>query len=191
MHPHLHLLVPSSSRNVLLEVRLYLSSVSPSIAGFSVRARSAPVRYDSADFGKLVTGVKHVIVASHPWGRLGGNMLFPLVLFCSFPLSAGPPEAVLKLPKAQLEGDLTTVSCRIISSKQFSVTDIHGPTPHRRLPQRRRTDTVNHRLRPTPRRAGVRQRWLPSMSAAWVIPKDGSHGLELARTTLRLSSDGR
>lgn len=89
LHPHLHLLVPSVTAGVDLEVRLYMSRELldqipkswTSISGLSSSSSSDPVRATLIDQDTLSV-LKHIdrlVIASHPWGRFGGNMLFPYV----------------------------------------------------------------------------------------------------------------
>lgn len=87
LHPHLHLLVPSSTPDVLLEVRLYIardllagmSKSSKSIKTLSTSSQSVPLPVEQVDYDTLdgLKGVERLIIASHPWGRAGGNMLYP------------------------------------------------------------------------------------------------------------------
>lgn len=101
LHPHLHLLVPSSTPGINLEVRFYIprhlldSTTSPRGSrgskagdqllgkpkGWSNTSASIPVAVDKLDLETLevMKGVERLIIASHPWGRFGGNMLYPYV----------------------------------------------------------------------------------------------------------------
>lgn len=86
--PHLHVLIPSSTPSILLEARLYLpyspldglSDLSPLIRN---SLNSKPVHHE--ELAQLILsqicqiGVERLITASHPWGRMGGNMLDPYV----------------------------------------------------------------------------------------------------------------
>lgn len=79
LHPHLHLLIPSSLGDALLEARLYL----PRDAGLATvtTSRSEPTPLtdlsQSQRAGLRALRIRRVVTAAHPWGRLGGNMLFP------------------------------------------------------------------------------------------------------------------
>lgn len=87
LHPHLHLLVPSCTPSIQLEARLYLardlmegmSKTIKSIPGFSTSSNSTPLPVDQLGYDVLegLKGVQRLIIASHPWGRFGGNMLYP------------------------------------------------------------------------------------------------------------------
>lgn len=85
LHPHLHLLLPSSDSSIQLEARVYLPveptrhqklkaflSTSSGSAPFSWNDESSELRHT---LGSIA--VDSVITASHPWGKLGGNMLDP------------------------------------------------------------------------------------------------------------------
>ncbi|WVR05133.1 hypothetical protein IAU60_002145 [Kwoniella sp. DSM 27419] len=86
-HPHLRLLVPSSTPTIHLEARLYLPTPLPP----SVRAHAnvlgeystVPQKLENLHTGLRNAlqdmGVQRVVVASHPWGRLGGDMLDPVI----------------------------------------------------------------------------------------------------------------
>lgn len=90
LHPHLHLLVPSVMAGVDLEVRLYMSPELlgkipkswTSISGLSSSASSNPVPAALLDQDTLAVlkSIDRLVIASHPWGRFGGNMLFPYVV---------------------------------------------------------------------------------------------------------------
>jgi len=92
LHPHLHLLVPSVTAGVDLEVRLYMSRELldqipkswTSINGLSSSSSSDPVRATLIDQDTLsvLKRIDRLVIASHPWGRFGGNMLFPYVSCC-------------------------------------------------------------------------------------------------------------
>lgn len=85
LHPHLHLLIPSSTPSTLLEARLYLplaATSSPNLqALLSTASNSVPQRLSDVPapcLGELkALGVKRLVTAAHPWGKLGGNMLDP------------------------------------------------------------------------------------------------------------------
>lgn len=95
LHPHLHLLVPSTTPGVELEARLYLSrdlldhlkslvgsgSGSKSIKGLSTSSASIPIQASDLEHEVLVglRSIDRLVIASHPWGRFGGNMLYPYV----------------------------------------------------------------------------------------------------------------
>jgi len=89
LHPHLHLLVPSTTSGVDLEVRLYMSRQLldkipkswTSINGLSSSSASNPVPASLVDQDTLdiLKHIDRLVIASHPWGRFGGNMLFPYV----------------------------------------------------------------------------------------------------------------
>ncbi|WWC90104.1 uncharacterized protein L201_005037 [Kwoniella dendrophila CBS 6074] len=87
LHPHLRLLLPSSTPPIHLEARLYLPkpfppSIKPHINRLgeysTVPKKLEDLDYDVRD-GLKDMGVERVIVASHPWGRLGGSMLDPVI----------------------------------------------------------------------------------------------------------------
>ncbi|KAK8869859.1 hypothetical protein IAR55_000427 [Kwoniella newhampshirensis] len=102
-HQHLHLLIPSSTPSISLEVRLYLPDLSPTSSS-TVSPHPAPTseylapllikkavstysvsttRLDELDQealeGLKQMGVERVVIAAHPWGRLGGSMLDPII----------------------------------------------------------------------------------------------------------------
>ena len=95
LHPHLHLLVPSSSPGINLEIRFYLpreilDSIPPpedtltttgksKCRGWSNTSTSSPVPVGELEKGTVAAmgRVERLIIASHPWGRFGGNMLYP------------------------------------------------------------------------------------------------------------------
>lgn len=87
LHLHLHLLVPSSTPGIDVEARLYfprelLNNVSKPdevIKGLSTSASSLPITIDQIDHEVLLTlsNLDRLVIASHPWGRFGGNMLYP------------------------------------------------------------------------------------------------------------------
>ena len=89
LHPHLHLLVPSVTAGVDFEVRLYMSRELldkipkswTTISGLSSSASSNPVPAALIDQDTLAVlkSIDRLVIASHPWGRFGGNMLFPYV----------------------------------------------------------------------------------------------------------------
>lgn len=89
LHPHLHLMVPSSTHGISLEVRLYvareiidhMAKTAKSIKGLSHTSTSIPLPVDELDYDTLagLRNVERLIIASHPWGRFGGNMLYPYV----------------------------------------------------------------------------------------------------------------
>jgi hypothetical protein len=89
LHPHLHLLVPSVTVGVDLEVRLYMSRELldripkswATISGLSSSSSSNPVPAALIDQDTLAVlkSIDRLVIASHPWGRFGGNMLFPYV----------------------------------------------------------------------------------------------------------------
>lgn len=64
----LNLLLPSATAGVSLECRLYLPSAVPS--------SSSPEELKPA---VRALGLKKLVTAAHPWGRLGGNQDFPWV----------------------------------------------------------------------------------------------------------------
>ncbi|WVQ98682.1 hypothetical protein IAU59_005813 [Kwoniella sp. CBS 9459] len=86
-HPHLRLLLPSSTPPIHLEARLYLSTpLPPSIknhANILGEYSTVPKKLEDMDSGLRDAlrelGVQRVVVASHPWGRLGGDMLDPVI----------------------------------------------------------------------------------------------------------------
>ncbi|WVW83172.1 hypothetical protein I302_105190 [Kwoniella bestiolae CBS 10118] len=87
LHPHLRLLLPSSTPPIHLEARLYLPLPLP----FSLTSHinvlgeysTVPKKLEDLDDGLRDglkdMGVERVVVASHPWGRLGGSMLDPVI----------------------------------------------------------------------------------------------------------------
>jgi hypothetical protein len=86
LHPHLHLMVPSNTAGAELEARLYISKqligqtpTPPN--GFSTSSSSTPVPVSSLDQDTLTAlkNIDRLVIASHPWGRFGGNMLYPYV----------------------------------------------------------------------------------------------------------------
>ena len=90
LYPHLHLLVPVTDHDIQLEVRLYLPKfpTDPSASGisalpFQTSAFSLPTPYIQLDQQQRDSlqewGIDRLITASHPWARLGGNMLTPFV----------------------------------------------------------------------------------------------------------------
>jgi hypothetical protein len=79
--PHINLLLPSTeaSGSVDLEIRIYLPTGNHSNLG---NEPTRVVDLDGIARGELRSvgrGLKRLIVASHPWGKLGGNMLDPYV----------------------------------------------------------------------------------------------------------------
>nr|XP_019013483.1 uncharacterized protein I206_01550 [Kwoniella pini CBS 10737]OCF52264.1 hypothetical protein I206_01550 [Kwoniella pini CBS 10737] len=87
LHPHLRLLLPSSSPPIHLEARLYLPlPLPPSISkhvNILGEYSTVPKKLEDLDAnlrdGLRDMGVERVVVASHPWGRLGGSMLDPVI----------------------------------------------------------------------------------------------------------------
>jgi hypothetical protein len=84
LHPHLHVLIPSSTPSINLEARLYLRppiSAGPSRLRLSRSYDSTPRPLEdlTADERDEISrwGCEALITAAHPWGRLGGNMLDP------------------------------------------------------------------------------------------------------------------
>nr|ODN99656.1 hypothetical protein L204_02089 [Cryptococcus depauperatus CBS 7855] len=90
IHPHIHLFLPSSDPTIQLEARLYLPLpihaplALPITTNIHDPYTNPPLHYDK--MGQEVTntikglGVERLVVAAHPWGRLGGNMLDPILL---------------------------------------------------------------------------------------------------------------
>ncbi|OCF45474.1 hypothetical protein I317_00721 [Kwoniella heveanensis CBS 569] len=86
-HPHLRLLLPSSTPPIHLEARLYLPTpLPPSIkthANILGEYSTVPKKLEDIDSGLRDAlrdlGIERVVVASHPWGRLGGDMLDPVI----------------------------------------------------------------------------------------------------------------
>ncbi|WWD01446.1 hypothetical protein V866_008390 [Kwoniella sp. B9012] len=87
LHPHLRLLLPSSTPPIHLEARLYLPlplppSLTPHINVLGEYS-TVPKKLEDLDVGLREglkdMGVERVVVASHPWGRLGGSMLDPVI----------------------------------------------------------------------------------------------------------------
>ncbi|ODO03396.1 hypothetical protein L198_02243 [Cryptococcus wingfieldii CBS 7118] len=87
VHPHIHLFLPSSDASISLEARLYLPltanrtqpplTLTDKLSSFT----SNPVRLDELSIETVGSirglGVERLVVAAHPWGRMGGNMLDP------------------------------------------------------------------------------------------------------------------
>jgi hypothetical protein len=85
LHPHLHLLLPSSDSSIQLEARVYLP-VEPTRHQnhkglLSTSSASTPLSWNdkSSELRQILgsIAVDSVITAGHPWGKLGGNMLDP------------------------------------------------------------------------------------------------------------------
>ncbi|CAK9786942.1 hypothetical protein CC85DRAFT_302943 [Cutaneotrichosporon oleaginosum] len=83
MHPHIHTLLPSSTPNIALECRIYLPSSAagtPLAPSLSMEGDSSPIPLERIDRGALKSlGIDRLVTAAHPWARLGGNMLFPVI----------------------------------------------------------------------------------------------------------------
>ncbi|WWC61168.1 uncharacterized protein I303_103748 [Kwoniella dejecticola CBS 10117] len=87
LHPHLRLLLPSSSPPIHLEARLYLPLPLPESINKHINIlgeySTVPKKLEDLDAGLRDglrdMGVERVVVASHPWGRLGGSMLDPVI----------------------------------------------------------------------------------------------------------------
>ncbi|BEI91306.1 uncharacterized protein CcaverHIS019_0401260 [Cutaneotrichosporon cavernicola] len=83
MHPHIHTFLPSSSPDISLECRIYLPSAVTSTSlgpSLSMEADSEPIPLERIDKAALRDwGINRLITAAHPWARLGGNMLFPVI----------------------------------------------------------------------------------------------------------------
>jgi hypothetical protein len=85
LHPHLHLLVPSDTKGVELEARLYISRElldripKSEYSGVSTSSASTPIPAGtlSDDVERVLKDVDRLVIASHPWGHFGGNMLYP------------------------------------------------------------------------------------------------------------------
>lgn len=81
MHPNLHVLLPSSTPSILLEARIYLPRMATSTAlagALSMNSDSEPIAWEEVDIDAVrALRLDKVVTAAHPWGRLGGNMLFP------------------------------------------------------------------------------------------------------------------
>ncbi|TXT07120.1 hypothetical protein VHUM_03290 [Vanrija humicola] len=85
LRPHLHLLVPSSTAAVSLEARVYLPpALVPTVGAFAAVSTSTGSR--PTPIGELPSGAREalgaatrLVTAAHPWAKLGGNMLFPVV----------------------------------------------------------------------------------------------------------------
>jgi len=88
LRPHLHILVPSSTAGVLLEARIYLPrwAVADHAAVTQLRvstsSRSSPTNPDGILSAEQEAALRdchaqRLIVAAHPWQKLGGNMLDP------------------------------------------------------------------------------------------------------------------
>lgn len=84
LHPHLHLLIPSSSSDINLEARIYLPSrlrvqnAEERALPLVTSIQSTPVELSEAAKSKLRdVGITMLVTAAHPWQKLGGNMLDP------------------------------------------------------------------------------------------------------------------
>ncbi|KAK4688645.1 hypothetical protein P7C73_g1445, partial [Tremellales sp. Uapishka_1] len=89
--PHVHLFLPSSTPAVLLEARLYLPLTRDSSLPLSTTQHSTPsATLDTSATVKRL-GIKRLVTASHPWGRLGGNMLDPIIVDHLLPLALQDP----------------------------------------------------------------------------------------------------
>lgn len=85
LHPHLHLLLPSSDPSIQLEARVYLpvqATRHQNLKAFlTTSSGSTPLSWndESSELGLPLgsIAVDSVITAGHPWGKLGGNMLDP------------------------------------------------------------------------------------------------------------------
>ncbi|KAL1405511.1 hypothetical protein Q8F55_009148 [Vanrija albida] len=95
LRPHLHLLVPSSTASVALEARLYLPpALVPTVGAFAALSESAgsrptPIAELAAGARAALSEAQRLVVAAHPWAKLGGNQLFPVV-------AQHVPDAVLE-----------------------------------------------------------------------------------------------
>lgn len=89
LHPHLHLLLPSSTPSIALEARIYLPS-SPNDSSttaltllLNTAIRSHPIPLNQLTSGQKDElsgwGIGRIVTAAHPWGKLGGNQLDPSV----------------------------------------------------------------------------------------------------------------
>ncbi|ORY33777.1 hypothetical protein BCR39DRAFT_519195 [Naematelia encephala] len=89
---HLHLLIPSSSSspsssstsNTYLEARLYLPLSRDAYRNdfpISESTRSSPTPYTSLADSLSHLNVKRLITAAHPWSKLGGSMLDPVISY--------------------------------------------------------------------------------------------------------------
>ena len=82
MRPHLHILLPSSTSRVALEVRLYLPpEAGPCPAPLSNSPNSQPYTVGPADTQLeqwlRSCEIERLVTACHPWGKLGGSCLDP------------------------------------------------------------------------------------------------------------------
>jgi len=81
LHPNLHLLLPSSTPGIHLETRLYLPPTTIETLSTSVRTKPVLLSDLPAAHTTIIRslGIKKLVIGAHPWGRLGGNMLFPVL----------------------------------------------------------------------------------------------------------------
>ncbi|OXB39017.1 hypothetical protein J007_01112 [Cryptococcus neoformans] len=86
IHPHIHCFLPSSSPHINLEARLYLPLTDNHAIPLTTQLAtytSPPVYYDKLDVETVGAiremGIERLITAAHPWGRMGGNMLDPVL----------------------------------------------------------------------------------------------------------------
>lgn len=83
MHPHLHVLLPSATQGISLEARVYLPRAAAdgkiaSIISMEGSSDPSPLSMLSAARAEIEQlKITKVVTAAHPWGRLGGNMMFP------------------------------------------------------------------------------------------------------------------
>lgn len=73
----LNLLLPSATAGVSLECRLFLPSPLPAAAQPADRSPPSPAALDALKAHVRALGVRKLVTAAHPWGRLGGNQDFP------------------------------------------------------------------------------------------------------------------
>jgi hypothetical protein len=79
---NLHALVPSSTPGILLEARLYLFPCPQRLAEQLIYAPSDQLPRTEQVSDEILAelkqfGARRLVVASHPWGRLGGTQLDP------------------------------------------------------------------------------------------------------------------
>ncbi|WVQ78046.1 hypothetical protein IAT38_000127 [Cryptococcus sp. DSM 104549] len=88
LHPHIHLFLPSSDASISLEARLYLPIPPEGSAALPLTTEHASYTQSPLQLNELgsaalpaleALGVERLVVAAHPWGRLGGNMLDPVI----------------------------------------------------------------------------------------------------------------
>ena len=79
---NLHALVPSSTPGILLEARLYLFPCPQKLGEHIIQLPSDQLPRteqlpDEITSGLKSFGARRLVIASHPWGRIGGTQLDP------------------------------------------------------------------------------------------------------------------